>query len=226
MATNTVNGILNCSDGSTIPLQAEIAEATESTLTTSTAFTGVAQDIGDYAPGKVVVSGLVSADNGFSYAYILRQGVVEVNVMGSIKGTAATVVPLNKPVKLQAGDKLRVLTTTGSTRQAALSVFTNKGTSRIFVVTPSGAATNSLLDLQTSNSIGNTLQSEIIVAAAFTSIDSTKIESPGGGAAVLNNLGNCAGAVPACSPGVYQPAWQACRIPVALNYTASFVTNA
>lgn len=226
MATNTVNGVLMCTDGTTIPLQSEIAEATESTLQTSTSFTGVAQDIGDYAPGKVVTAGLVSADNGFSYAYILRQGVVQVNVAGSIKGTAAAVVPLNKPVRLQAGDKLRVLTTTGSTRQAALSVFTNKGTSRIFYVLASGAATQSLVDLQTSNSIGNTLQGEIIVSSMFTSIDSTKIESPGGGANVINNLGNLVGATPACSPGVYQPAWQPSRIPVALNYTASFVTNA
>ena len=216
MATNTVNGVLMCTDGTTIPLQAEIAEATESTLTTSTSFTGVAQDIGDYAPGKVVTAGLVSADNGFSYAYILRQGVVQVNVAGSIKGTAAAVVPLNKPVKLQAGDKLRVLTTTGSTRQAALSVFK----------IATGGTTESLVDLQTGNTIGNTLQSEIIVAATFTSIDSTKIESPGGGANVINNLGNLVGATPACSPGVYQPAWQPSRIPVALNYTASFVTNA
>ena len=50
MATNTCNGNLVCSDGTNIPLKAEIAEGTESDLTTDTAYCVSAQNIGDYAP--------------------------------------------------------------------------------------------------------------------------------------------------------------------------------
>jgi len=54
MATNTVNGILVCSDGTNIPLKKEIAESTEAELTTDTAYTVSAVSVGDYAPGKTV----------------------------------------------------------------------------------------------------------------------------------------------------------------------------
>ena len=58
MATNTVNGSLVCSDGFVIPLQAELAEGTESNLTTATAQTVTAQAAGTYGVGRTVVSGL------------------------------------------------------------------------------------------------------------------------------------------------------------------------
>ena len=54
MATNTVTGNLICSDGTNIPLKAELAEGTESDLTTDTVYTVSAQNVGDYAPGKTV----------------------------------------------------------------------------------------------------------------------------------------------------------------------------
>ena len=72
MATNTVCGVLTCRDGTNIPLKAELAEGTESDLTTDTVYTVSAQQIGDYAMGKTVMSGLVTADNGIAYAYILK----------------------------------------------------------------------------------------------------------------------------------------------------------
>ena len=59
MATNTVTGCLQCSDGTNIPLKAELAEGTESNLTTNTVYTVTAANVGDFAPGKTVVSGLV-----------------------------------------------------------------------------------------------------------------------------------------------------------------------
>ena len=70
MAPNTVVGTLTCSDGTTIPLKAEIAEGTESDLTTDTTYTVSAQNVGDYAPGKVVTAGFIGCDNGFSYASV------------------------------------------------------------------------------------------------------------------------------------------------------------
>ena len=68
MATNTVNGVLVCSDGTNIPMKTEIAEGSESSLKTDSVYTVSSIDVGDYAPGKTVTAGLVSCDNGVGYA--------------------------------------------------------------------------------------------------------------------------------------------------------------
>lgn len=226
MATNTVTGVLNCADGRKIPLSSEIAESTEATLQTAIAFTVTAQDIGDYMPGARVVSGLITALNGISYAYILRQGLILATIPVCVNGVASSTPMLCSPVTLQPGDVLRVLTLTATERDAALIVRTNRNVDRIFVGTPASGTTTQLLDLQTGNAIGNTLQGQRIVKAVFTSIDGAKIESPGGGAQVFDNLGNLAGAVTCSDPASVQPLMSPEMIPVALNFTASVLTNA
>jgi len=224
MATNTVNGSLTCSDGTNIPLKLEVVEGTETSLTTDTAYTVTAQNIGDYALGKVVTSGLVTSDNGIAYAYILRQGMVAALVPVGLKGVAFQASPLCAPFKLQAGDILRVLNSTAASRYAALCYYTNRGVSRIAYVTPSGGATNSLVDLQTGNSIGDTIQGQTIIKAMSTSVDGAKIET--NGAFVVNAKGNVVGAVPMVNPASQQPTFQDYRIPVELNFQAQFLTNA
>lgn len=224
MATNTVNGILTCRDGFQIPLKAEIAEGTESDLTTDSVYTVQAQQIGDYGMGRTVTSGLVTADNGISFCYILRQGLVAALIPIGLKGSAFEAANLCQPFTLQAGDRLRVLTLTATARNAALMYYTNQGVSRIAVVTPSGAATNELVDLQTGNSIGDTVQGQTIVKAMASSVDTSKIETPG--AVVVDSLGNVVGAVPMVSPGPMQPMFNRYSIPVNLNFKAQFLTNA
>ena len=224
MATNTVNGSLTCSDGTNIPLKLDIAEGTEASLTTDTAYTVTAQNIGDYALGKVVTSGLVTSDNGIAYAYILRQGLVAALVPVGLKGVAFQASPLCAPFRLQAGDILRVLNSTAASRYAALCYYTNRGVSRIAYATASGAATNSLVDLQTGNSLGDTVQSQTIIKAMSTSVDGAKIETAG--AFVVNAKGNVVGAVPMVNPASQQPVFQSYNIPVELNFQAQFLTNA
>ena len=224
MATNTVNGSLTCSDGTNIPLKLDIAEGTEASLTTDTAYTVTAQNIGDYALGKVVTSGLVTSDNGIAYAYILRQGLVAALVPVGLKGVAFQASPLCAPFRLQAGDILRVLNSTAASRYAALCYYTNRGTSRIAYATASGAATNSLVDRQPGNSIGDTIQGQTIIKAMSTSVDGAKIET--NGAFVVNAKGNVVGAVPMVNPASQQPVFQSYNIPVELNFQAQFLTNA
>ena len=224
MATNTVNGNLVCSDGTNIPLKAEIAEGTESDLGTDAAYTVSSMAVGDFAPGKTVVSGIVLGDNIVSYAYILRQGLVAAIIPIAKKGLSNFQDALCAPIRLQAGDKVRVRTNTNSDREASLMVYTASGTSRIFVVTPTGAATNELLDLQTSNSIGDTLQGERIVKAFAQSVDGTKVETPG--VVVVDNLGNVVGSVGFADIQTQQPQFTGKSIPVQLNYKCEFVTNA
>ncbi len=225
MATNTVVGSLTCSDGTTIPLKAEIAEGTESDLTTDTTYTVSAQNVGDYKPGGVITAGSVWCDNGFSYAYILSQGLIAAVIPGGVKGVQQDVPPLCAPYQLKAGDKVRVLNETASARDAAMWAYTASGVSRIFVVTPTGAATNELVDLQTSNSIGDTLQGQRIVKWSGTSIDGSKIETSG--FYVVDALGNVVGACPVADPSKEQAQFvPAYNVPVALNYKAQFLTNA
>ena len=132
MATNTVVGNLVCSDGTNIPLKAEIAEDTEADLTTDTVYTVAAQNIGDYAPGKVLVGGSVQADNGISYAYVLSQGLIAAIIPVSVKGVSQEVPMLCAPYQLKAGDKVRVLTLDATSRNAAVCAYTAQGVSRIY----------------------------------------------------------------------------------------------
>jgi len=224
MATNTVTGILLSADGRKIPLKTDLAEGTESNLKTDDAYSVTSQEIGDYMPNAVITHGLVSCDNGAAYAYILRQGLVESIIPISVKGVGGIIPTLCKPVTLQAGDKLRVMNNTAADREATLMVYTQQGVERIFVVTPTGGATNELLDLQTSNSIGDTLQNQMIVKSAFTSVDGSKIESAG--AYVVDSINNVVGSSPQNSPIQTQTFMSPCKIPVGLNFKAQFLTNA
>jgi len=225
MATNTTCGNLVCSDGTNIPLKAELAEGTQSNLTTDTAYTVSAQNVGDFAPGKTVVSGLISSDNGAGFGYILSQGLVAAIIPWSVKGAVTDGSPaLCQPYTLKAGDIVRYMNNTAADREAAMACYTARGVSRIFVVTPTGGATNELVDLQTGNSIGDTLQGDRIVKWFGTSVDGNKIETQG--FFVVDALGNVVGSCSATSPIVQQPSFSSASTAIALNYKAQFLTNA
>ena len=226
MTTQAVDGVLNCSSGFKIPLKATITDGTEVSLTTDTAFSITAQQVGDFAAGQTVVSGLITAGVNMSYCYILRKGLILALVPWAVKGVACGNPALHRPVTLQPGDQLRVLTMVAAGRNAALSVVTNQGVPRIFIGTAAGAATTQLLDLQTSNSIGETLNGSVITQAQFTSIDQALITSVAGGAQVTMSNGNLSGAVPASDPEKVQPYLMPASIPVALNFTAQYITSA
>jgi len=224
MATNTVNGILVCSDGTNIPLKTEIAESTEVELKTDSAYTVSSISVGDFAPGKTVTRGLVQADNGISYCYLLRQGLVAAIISVGLKGICNNTPALSAPFTLQAGDKVQVLTETASARDAALCVYTNRGTSRIFKGTPASGTTTELTDLKTGNSIGSTLQNEVCISGSFTSLDGSKIESPG--VVIVDALGNVVGSVATTDPAKYQSQMVPLSAPIDLNFVAQILTNA
>ena len=226
MTTQNVTGVLNCASGFKIPLSATITDGTEVALTTDISFSVTAQQIGDFAPGQTVVSGIVTAGINMSYCYILRKGLILSLVPWAIKGVACGNPALHRAVTLQPGDQLRVFTMVASGRNAALSVVTNQGVPRIFIGTAAGAATTQLLDLQTSNTVGETLNGSVITQAQFTSIDQALITSVAGGAQVTMSNGNLSGAVPASDPIIVQPYLKPASIPVQLNFTAQYITSA
>jgi len=225
MATNTVTGNLVCSDGTNIPLKAELVEGTESNLTLNTVYSVTASNVGDFAPGKTVIGGLVSSDNGIGYCFVLSQGLVAAIIPWSIKGAVTDGQPaLCQPYTLKAGDIVRCMNNTAADREASAAVYTARGVSRIFTVTPSTGATNELTDLQTGNGLGDTLQGDRIVKWFGTSVDGSKIEDQG--FAAVDALGNVIGSCSATNPIVQQPAFAFASVPIALNYKFQFLTNA
>jgi len=225
MATNTVVGNLICSDGTNIPLKLDLVEGTETNLTTDTAYTVTAANVGDFAPGKTVVGGLISCDTGVGFSYILSQGLVASIIPWSIKGAVSDGQPaLCQPYTLKAGDIVRCMSQTAADRGASAGVYTASGVSRIFHVTPTTGATNELVDLQTGNSIGDTLQGDRIVKWFGTSIDGALIETQGFYA--VDALGNVIGSCSATDPATQQPAFAFANVPIALNYKFQFLTNA
>ena len=226
MTTQNVTGVLNCSSGFKIPLNATITDDAEAALTTDIAFSVTSQQIGDFAPGQTVTSGIVTADANISYAYILRKGLILALVPFAVKGVACGTPNLSRPVTLVPGDQLRVFTMVAAGRNASLAVVTNQGVPRIFTGTAAGAATTQLVDLQTGNTIGETLTGQVITMAQFTSVDQALITSVAGGAQVTMSNGNLSGAVPATNPIEAQPYMKPASIPVALNFTAQYITSA
>ena len=225
MANVTVSGYLNCSDGTQLNLEATIAEGTETNLTMNTDYSITASQVGDYYPGGHVISGLVQGHNGIAYAYLLRQGVVEAIIPVSKKGISPVAVPLcGNGFVLQAGDIVRVMVNTAADREAAVCVYTNRGVSRIFVVTPSGAANNQPVDLQTGNGVGDTLQGQVITKAFCTSIDGNKVD--GGGCLMLNEKGMPVGQPIHCNTPLETPVYfENVSIPCALNYEWRITTS-
>jgi hypothetical protein len=225
MATTTCTGNLVCSDGTNIPLKLEVAEGTETSLTTNTVYTVTAANVGDFAPGKTIVGGLVSATNGIGYCFVLSQGLVAAIIPWSVCGAVVDGQPaLCQPYTLRAGDIVRVMTQTAADRGASAGVYTARGVSRIFHVTPSGGATNELVDLQTGNSIGDTLQGDRITKWFGTSVDGNLIEDQG--FAAVDALGNVIGSCSATDPVTQQPAFSFASVPIQLNYKFQFLTSA
>jgi len=225
MATTTCTGNLVCSDGTNIPLKLEVAEGTETSLTTNTVYTVTAANVGDFAPGKTIVGGLVSATNGIGYCFVLSQGLVAAIIPWSVCGAVVDGQPaLCQPYTLRAGDIVRVMTQTAADRGASAAVYTARGVSRIFHVTPTGGATNELVDLQTGNSIGDTLQGDRITKWYGTSVDGNLIEDQG--FAAVDALGNVIGSCSATDPVTQQPAFSFASVPIQLNYKFQFLTSA
>ena len=227
MASVNVSGILKCADGTIIPLDTTLTEGTEGDLKTNTDYTIAASNVGDYAPGKTVTHGYVQADHDISYCYILRQGLIATIIPVGVTGRAGSAPhPLCVPFTLQPGDVVRCLTVTAAARSTATCVYTNRGVYRIFYIL-SASGNVEPVDLQTGNSLGDTLQGQIIVKAFTTAGSLSNCELiDGGGTLALNEKGMPVGAVPCNSPANQPVYWSDVQIPVALNYAFRITSSA
>ena len=105
-------GNLVCSDGTNIPLgPLSIADASDTAeVTTDATYTVTAQSVGDFAPGRTIVQGILTAKTHAAWAYLLRNGVVMsiIPVASRTAGGPGSVgdLPLCNPVTLIPGDKI------------------------------------------------------------------------------------------------------------------------
>jgi len=112
MTTQNVYGTLVCTDNTEIPISASLTDAAAAAnVTTDTAFTVTAQNIGDYAPGKTVKAAIVTAKTFIGYAYIIRQGLVAAVLPIASRtaggsGNCSGSLDLNVPLTLMPGDKV------------------------------------------------------------------------------------------------------------------------
>jgi hypothetical protein len=234
MANTAVSGTLFCSDGTEIPLYvAAVAEGTATAITTSTQsnFTVSAVAVGTaYAGKQVVASSPIMGDGDgnttASYAYILRAGtIISILPVGLAGIVTDSKIRLPKPVNLIAGDQVYCMMNAVSDRECALAVFTNKGNSHVFAVTPSSGATNSLVSVLTGNKIGETLQGENLTMAYATSIDRVKLAPSGMGIYVVDDKNNIVGSILANAPTTQQPMMNPCNIKIGLNFDAQAITS-
>lgn len=222
-----VCGYLQTNTADQIPLyNGSATNGTEADLSTDPALTVSAMNIGDYKPGATITHGLVVANtNSAGYCYVLRQGQIATLIPIGVAGVHNDVQPLAKPLTLQPGDVVRFMPNSAASRLSILSVYTAQGNCRIFKGTPAGAATTDLVDLQTGNQIGETLQGQTCVMASFNSVDGGKIISQGG-AQILDAAGRLVSSIHSTSVQSAQLQMSQCRAPISLNFKAQVVTNA
>jgi len=227
MATVICVGYARTLSGSQIPLSTSVVEGTETTVLTDSVITTTSQDLGTYMPGTTVIALELNCVNGISYCYILRQGVILAWGNPQVNGINNKEMLLSQPVVLRPGDQVRVLALAAASKNVALCVYTNQGVSRIFVGTVSGSSattTTDLNDLQDSNnSIGDTLQGQVITRALCTGITPKVLSSMG--VWIRNASGQIAGIVPMSNPIKVDPMISQVAIPISLNWTATVYSD-
>ncbi len=225
MANVTAKCTLLLGNGTVVDMASTVAEGSTQELLTSTTYAVAATSLGTFADGQVIAQVLnpVSAPNGISYAYINRRGsiacILPVAVEGQVLSTGGAL-----GFRLEAGDTLQVLALTSASRAAAYCVKTAQGTSAIFAVTPSGAANNDMSHILTSQSLGSSLQNQVITSHFCTSKDGSNLST--GGVMHLNDRSLPISACPAINPQAQQPSFLMGGAPVALNHVARLQTSA
>lgn len=111
-----------------------------------------------------------------------------------------------------------------SNSYTAVYLYTNRGESRVFAVDAADSTSSyaELVDVVTGNSLGDSLQGQVIVKAMGNC--ENFVYSPG--IVFVDNQNNVLGTVGAEQTEQVQPQWQTVNIPVELNYKCKVLTQA
>ena len=125
--------------------------------------------LGQYGSGETITHGLAMFSDAGLYAYILDQnGKIIMPIAISTDTGAAGVVPLCRPIRLQTGMTVQVLSTdTGGTQgsNAAISFYCTDGSVEVFDATATNGNTVQFASIQTNQAIGKVLNGRVIAKA-------------------------------------------------------------
>jgi len=125
--------------------------------------------LGQYGQGETVTHGLAMFSDAGVYAYILdSNGKIIMPIAISTDTGAAGVVPLCRPIQLQTGMTVQVLSTdTGGTQgsNCAISFYCSDGSVEVFDATATNGNTVQFASIQTNQAIGKVLNGRTILKA-------------------------------------------------------------
>jgi len=125
--------------------------------------------LGQYGSGETITHGLAMFSDAGLYAYVLDQnGKIIMPIAISTDTGAAGVVPLCRPLRLQTGMTVQVLSTdTGGTQgsNAAISFYCTDGSVEVFDATATNGNTVQFASIQTNQAIGKVLNGRVIAKA-------------------------------------------------------------
>jgi hypothetical protein len=181
-----------------------------------------AQSLGDYAQDDVLIAGLVTAQTNAGVAYISYGGEIVATLPISAFSVTNEMQSLVKPVMIQAGMVLQVVTHVAATTQYYLAVET-ASQSHVFGYTSSGAGTGNFTSILTGQGVGRVLKQPIECAYVTGPADTTAAPN---GAIFVNGAGTPVGNVPLSLSSKAQPKYTKFKIPIDLNTVAQVVADA
>jgi hypothetical protein len=181
-----------------------------------------AQSLGDYAQNDTLIAGLATAQTNAGECHVTYGGDIVLTVPVCAFGVSNDMVKLAKPLRVQPGMVLQMVTHVVATAQYYLAVET-ASQSHVFAYTSTGAATGDLVSISTAQDVGRVIKQPIL-AAYFTGPQDTTAAPAG--AIFVNGAGTPVGFVPLSGSSKSQPDYTRFGIPVDLNTKAQVVCDA
>ena len=228
MATQSVQASFRLNTGEVVDFDTTLTSGTEGELLTSTKYAVAATSLGQFANGKTISQIIqpVTGTTGIGHAYVDRRGEILCLLPVAVFGVETQPVAPYSNFVIQAGDTIRVMSSTAASRLFSYNVITNSGVHAIFSGTPGGAADTALTHIKSGQGLGESLTGQTIVRQMATSIDGSKLDSAGG-VYTLSDRGLPVGGCMATNPLNLQPALNNMGgSAIFLNFVARVTTNA
>ena len=163
MSTQGVNVNFQTRSGKCLTLSDQATDGTELEIQSGGNGVNVVENVslGQYGSGEVITHGLAVGSVAVLYAYILGQNgkiIMPVPVANDV--SAQSLEPLVRPLRLETGMTLRVMTTTvagGSGANCSVGFYCTDGSVEYLTATATDGNTVNFTSIQTGQTIGQTL---------------------------------------------------------------------
>lgn len=196
--------------------------AGEEMLSGPSPYSLTAQSLGDYAQNDTLIAGLATAQTNAGNCHVTYGGDIVLTVPVTAFGVTSDMVKLPKPLRVQPGMVLQMVTHVVATTQYYLAVET-ASQSHVFAYTSTGAATGDLVSISTGQDVGRVLKQPVLCAYFTGPQDTTAAPA---GAIFVNGSGTPVGFVPLSGSSKQEALYTKFSIPVDLNTKAQVVCDA